>query len=73
MDGLFTFGERRELAEEAFNWLFVDFIPLLYEKRKVARQFQMEMWLDLTQLVKELNIEKTENKRNAHSEMSYVV
>jgi len=31
------------------------------------------MWLDLTQLVKELNIEKTENKRNAHSEMSYVV
>jgi hypothetical protein len=61
------------LTEEAFNWLFVDSIPLLYEKRKVARQFQIEMWLDLTQLVKELNIEKTENKRNAHSEMSYVV
>jgi hypothetical protein len=69
MDGLFTFGERRELTEEAFNWLFVDFIPLLYEKRKVARHFQIEMWLDLTQLVKEVNIEKTENKRNAHSEM----
>ena len=63
MDGLFTFGERRELAEEAFNWLFVDFIPLLYEKRKVARQFQIEMWLDLTQLVKELNIEKTKKTK----------
>ena len=73
MEGLFIFGERRELAEETFNWLFVDFIPLLYEKKRVARQFQIEMWLDLTQLVKELNIEKTENKRNAHSEMSYVV
>ena len=67
------FGRERELAEETFNWLFVDFIPLLYEKKRVARQFQIEMWLDLTQLVKELNIDKTENKRNAHSEISYVV
>jgi len=66
-------GRERELAEETFNWLFVDFIPLLYEKRRVARQFQIEMWLDLTQLVKELNIQKTENKRNARSEISYVV
>ncbi len=63
----------RELAEETFNWLFVDFIPLLCEKRRVARQLQIETWLDLTQLVKELNIQKTENKRNAHSEISYVV
>jgi hypothetical protein len=61
------------LAEETFNWIFVDFIPLLYEKKRVARQFQIEMWLDLSQLVKELNIEKIENKRNTHSPMSYVV
>jgi len=64
---------RKELAEEAFNWLFVNFIPLLYEKRRVARQFQIEMWLDLTQLVKELNIEKIENRRDANAAMSYVV
>ena len=63
----------KELAEEAFNWIFVDFIPLLYERKRVARQFQIEMWLDLFQLVKELNIEKIENKRNAHPTMSYVV
>ncbi len=63
----------KELAEETFNWIFVDFIPLLYERKRVARQFQIEMWLDLSQLVKELNIEKTENKRNTHSTMSYVV
>jgi len=61
------------LAEETFNWIFVDFIPLLYERKRVARQFQIEMWLDLSQLVKELNIEKTGNKRNVHPTMSYMV
>jgi hypothetical protein len=46
---------------------------LLYERKRVASQFQIEMWLDLSQLVKELNIKKTENKRNVHPTRSYVV
>jgi len=61
------------MAEETFNWLFVDFIPLLYEKKRVARQFQIEMWLDLTQLVKELNIEKVESERARNQAPTYVV
>jgi len=62
------------LAEQPFGWLFVDFIPLLYEKRKVTRQFQIETWLDLTQLVNELNIEKIrETKRNTHSATTYII
>jgi len=61
------------LAEESFNWVFVDFVPLLYEKKRVARQFQIEMWLDLTQLVKELNIEKVKNNRDVHTAIGYVV
>ena len=61
------------MAEETYGWLFVDFVPLLYEKKRVAKQFQIETWLDLSQLVKELNIENIgENKRNTPS-MSYVV
>jgi len=33
----------------------------------------VEMWLDLTQLVKELGIEKIEeNKQNAHSALGYI-
>jgi len=63
----------REMAE-AFGWLFVDNVPLLYEKRRVARQFQVETWLDLTQLVKELGIKKLdESKRDANSAISYIV
>jgi len=59
---------------EAFGWLFVDNVPLLYEKRRVARQFQVETWLDLTQLVKELGIKKLdESKRDANSAISYIV
>jgi hypothetical protein len=61
------------LAEETLNWIFVGFTPLLYERKRVARQSQIETWLDLFQLVKELNIEKTENKRSVHPTISYVI
>ncbi len=43
---------------EDYGWVFVDNIPLLYDKKRVARQLQVETWLDLTQLVKELKIEQ---------------
>jgi hypothetical protein len=63
---------RKELAE-VFGWMFVDRVPLLYEKKRVARQLQVETWLDLSQLVKELGIEKPEeNKQNANSALSYI-
>ncbi len=59
---------------EACGWIFVDNIPLLYDKKRVARQYQVEMWLDLTQLVKELGIEKlNENKTDRTSARNYIV
>jgi hypothetical protein len=60
------------LAEENYGWLFVDTVPLLYDKRKVARQLQVETWLDLYQLTKELNIEKIGN-HNANAAINYVI
>jgi len=60
------------LAEETFGWLFVDFVPLLYDKKRVARQLQVETWLNLTQLVKELGIENLQ-KRNSQAPMSYII
>jgi hypothetical protein len=63
---------RKELAEETFGWLFVDFVPLLYDKKRVARQLQVETWLNLTQLVKELGIENLQ-KRNSQAPMSYII
>jgi hypothetical protein len=39
-----------------FNWLFVNDVPLLVPKRNLARQQQVEMWLDLAQIAKELGL-----------------
>ena len=41
---------------ELFKWMFVDFVPLLYEKGRVAKQFQVEIWLSPSSLLKELRI-----------------
>ena len=53
---------------EVFGWMFVDRVPLLYEKRRVARQLQVETWLDLSQLVKELGIEKIDEKNEMQTQ-----
>jgi len=59
---------------ETYGWVFVHNVPLLYEKRRVARQFQIEMWLDLTQLVQELGIEKlNQKKQNIESTLGYII
>jgi hypothetical protein len=61
---------------ETYGWLFVDFIPLLYEKRRVARQLQVETWLDLTQLLKELKLELADGGASAQdngAKVSYIV
>jgi len=39
--------------------LFVNSVPLLYDQDHLAKQAKIETWLDLYQLVRELNIEKT--------------
>lgn len=61
------------MAEETFGYLFVGNIPLLYDKKKVARQSQVETWLDLAQVVKELGIEKLNENRQAPSNVAYIV
>jgi len=37
--------------------LFINGFPLPVPKRNLARQVQVEMWLDLAQVVKELGLE----------------
>jgi hypothetical protein len=41
---------------EAWGWLFVDAVPLLYAEKSVARQLKVEEWLDLYQLARELGV-----------------
>jgi hypothetical protein len=61
------------MAEDAFGWLFISNVPLLYEKKRVARQFKIETWLDLAQVVKELGIEKPAESKPTPNQTSYIV
>ena len=63
------------MAEDTFGWLFVDYVPLLYEKRRVARQFQVETWLDLEQTIRELGIKTpaADETKPQNGQMAYVV
>lgn len=61
------------MAEESYGWLFVDTVPLLYDKRRVERQMKIETWLDLYQLAKELNIGKIENRQDANTAINYIL
>lgn len=58
---------------ETYGWLFVNFVPLLYEEKRVAKQLQIETWLNLWQLVKTLKIEKHINKDKENRKPSYIV
>jgi hypothetical protein len=58
---------------ESCGWVFVDSVPLLYDRRRVARQLQVETWLDLSQLVKELGVDDlTPGKCGAPSTRGYI-
>lgn len=59
--------------EELYSWLFVNAIPLLYEEKKIERQSKIEAWLDLYQLTRELDIQKSENQNGGKAPMSYVI
>jgi len=60
--------------EELYSWLFVNTVPLLYEEKKIERQSKIETWLDLYQITRELNIQKSENSNaGTNAPMSYVI
>jgi len=64
---------RKEMAEP-YGWIFVDFIPLLHDKKRLARQFQIETWLNLSEAVKELGLQKIEeNKPVTNPTAGYIV
>jgi len=58
---------------ESCGWVFVDNVPLLYDKRRVARQLQVETWLELSRLVTELKMLDLEHGRPvAQSTAGYI-
>lgn len=56
----------------AFNWLFVNDVPLLVPKRNLARQQQIEMWLDLAQVMRELGLKGVTEIQQTRPDTSYI-
>jgi hypothetical protein len=55
---------------ESCRWLFVERLPLLFDKERVERQLKVETWLDLTQLLSEIR----DGHEKAHQRVTrYVV
>jgi hypothetical protein len=70
--GFFLWREKGELAESC-GWVFVDNVPLIYDRRRVSRQLQVETWLELSALVRELKIEELDpEKRRVQLTKGYV-
>ena len=61
------------MNEDTLDWLFIGDKPLLYEKRHVARQLQIEAWLDLAEALMELSIERPPKCGTASKEADYIV
>jgi hypothetical protein len=69
--GVISCGEGR--MAESCGWVFVDNVPLLYDRRRVARQLQVETWLELSRLVTELKMLDLEADRlGAQSTAGYI-
>ena len=63
------------MAEELFGWMFVANYPMLFEKRRMAKQVKVETWLDLAQALRELGVEELERNKTktVQNQMSYIV
>jgi hypothetical protein len=63
------------MAEELFGWMFVANYPILFEKRRMAKQVKVEAWLDLAQVLQELGVRKLgkNETKTTQNHMSYIV
>jgi hypothetical protein len=51
------------LAEETLDWIFVNRVPMLCDKTRIAKQQKVETWLSLYQLAEELGLKKKETHK----------
>jgi len=58
------------VSEENLDWIFINMIPMLCDKARIAKQQKVETWLKLYQTVAELGLTNTENQ---NCNMRYVV
>ena len=63
---------RGQLAEENLDWIFVNMVPLLCDKTRIAKQQKIETWLNLYQLASELGLLENAT-RETNTSVKYVI
>jgi hypothetical protein len=58
------------VLSKAYKWVFIENVPLLYETARVAKQFQVELWLDSSPLLKAFNLKSVNSEKQ--SKISYI-
>ena len=57
---------------EENDWIFVNMVPILCAKTRLAKQQKIETWLNLAQLIRKLSLQKTE-KHETKTAIKYVI
>jgi hypothetical protein len=63
--------ERADVSDENLDWIFVNMVPLLCDKIRIAKQQKIETWLRFYQAVAELGLQKPDSHETQRSD--YVV
>ncbi len=62
---------RRQLKEEN-DWIFVNMVPILCAKSRIAKQQKIETWLKLEELIRKLSLQKTK-EHGPKTSIKYVI
>ena len=57
---------------EENDWIFVNMVPMLCAKTRIAKQQKIETWLKLEELIRKLSLQKTE-KHKPKTSIKYVI
>jgi hypothetical protein len=49
------------LADESCDWIFVNRVPMLCDKTRIAKQQKIETWLNLYELAEKFGLTKNGN------------
>ncbi len=60
------------MAEENLDWIFINMVPMLCDKNRIAKQQKIETWLNLYQIAAKLGLQKGEGGKS-DSPIQYVI
>jgi hypothetical protein len=58
--------------KEENDWIFVNMVPILCAKSRIAKQQKIETWLNLAELIRKLSLQKKQ-KTERKTSIRYVI